>query len=147
MDQAKNLLQTYNIPMTPSEPYNGVEISSLAVPSPLPFYVAFVENTFVLCNDQDKLKGIIDMAKAKTTSKFFSSLDPALDAATPRFITLLVKSGLISDIVKPMSAFFGGIPAEVQGPMDKVTSAVRELLLTRDLKNNWLEDRLSIYLN
>jgi len=147
VDQAKNLLQTYNIPMTPSEPYNGVEISSLAVPSPLPFYVAFVENTFVLCNDQDKLKGIIDMAKAKTTSKFFSSLDPALDAATPRFITLLVKSGLISDIVKPMSAFFGGIPAEVQGPLDKVTSAVRELLLTRDLKNNWLEDRLSIYLN
>ncbi len=146
IEQAKTMLKLL-APMTPSEPHSGVDISLLAVPVPLPIYIAFVENDMILCNDLERLKGLIDLDKAKSASKLFASLDPAIDAATPCYAALLIKSGLITDVVRPLSGFVGGIPPEIQGRIDKVVGTVRELRATKGMKNSWLEDRISVYFN
>ena len=146
VEQAKTMLKLVG-PMTPSEPHSGVDISTLAVPMPLPIYIAFVENDLILCNDLEKIKGLIDFDKAKAASKLFASLDPAFDAAAPCYGALLIKSGLITDVVRPLSGFAGGIPPEIQARIDKVVGTVRELRATKAMKNSWLEDRISLYFN
>lgn len=145
-EQAKGLIQLA-APMTPSDPHEGVEISLLAIPSPVPVYIAFVDNTLMVCNDLEKLKGLITLAKAKSASKLFTSLDPAMDPATPSFGALLVKSALVTDVVRPLAAFMGGLPPEMQGPVDKVVSTVREIRATKTLQGGWAKENLSIYLN
>ena len=146
VDQAKSLLQTL-MPAVPAEPYNGVGISTLAIPM-MPLHFAFVENTLALCNDLDKLKGIIDMVKGKTTSKLFASLDPPMDPATPRYFAMLVKSSLITGIMTPLAIFMPSISSGLQGPIvDRLIGVVRELRMTRDLKGSWVEGRLTIHLS
>ena len=145
LEQAKTMLKLVG-PMTPSEPHSGVDISLLAVPM-LPIYIAFVENDLILCSDLEKIKGLIDLDKAKSASKLLASLDPAFDAAAPCYAALLVKSGLITDVVRPLSGFAGGIPPELQGQIDKVVGTVREFRATKVMKNSWLESRISVYFN
>jgi len=149
VDKAKTLLQTLvpAMPAMPAEPYNGVDISTLAIPM-MPFHFAFVENTLALCVDLDKLKGIIDMVKGKTTSKLFASLDPPMDPATPRYFAMLVKSSLITGIMTPLAIFMPSISSGLQGPtVDSLIGAVRELRMTKDLKGSWVEGRLTIHLS
>jgi hypothetical protein len=144
VDKAKALLQTL-VPAMPAQPYNGVDISTLPTMM-MPFHFAFVDNTLALCVDLDKLKGIIDMVKGKTTSKLFASLDPPLDPATPRYFALLVKSSLIADIVTPLAMFVPSISPGLQGPLwDTVIGVVRELRMTKDLKDNWVLGRLTVH--
>jgi len=149
VDKAKTLLQTLvpAMPAMPAEPYNGVDISTLAIPM-MPFHFAFVDNTLALCVDLDKLKGIIDMVKGKTTSKLFASLDPPMDAATPRYFAMLVKSSLIANIMTPLAIFMPSISPGLQGPtVDSLIGVVRELRMTKDLKGSWIEGRLTIHLS
>jgi hypothetical protein len=146
VDKAKTLLQTL-VPAMPAEPYNGVDISTLAVPM-MPFHFAFVDNTLALCVDLDKLKGIIDMVKGKTTSKLFASLDPPMDPATPRYFAMLVKSSLITNIMTPLAIFMPSISPGLQGPtVDSLIGVMRELRMTKDLKGSWVEGRLTIHLS
>ena len=149
VDKAKTLFQTLvpAMPAMPAEPYNGVDISTLAVPM-MPFHFAFVDNTLVLCAGLDKLKGIIDMVKGKTTSKLFASLDPPMDPATPRYFAMLVKSSLITGIMTPLAIFVPSISSGLQGPtVGRLIDAVRELRMTKDLKGSWVEGRLTIHLS
>ena len=149
VDKAKTLFQTLvpAMPAMPAEPYNGVDISTLAVPM-MPIYFAFVDNTLVLCAGLDKLKGIIDMVKGKTTSKLFASLDPPMDPATPRYFAMLVKSSLITGIMTPLAIFVPSISSGLQGPtVGRLIDAVRELRMTKDLKGSWVEGRLTIHLS
>jgi hypothetical protein len=146
VDSAKALLQSL-VPAIPAEPYNGVDISTLAIPM-MPLHFAFVENTLALSSDLDKLKGIIDMVKGKTTSKLFASLDPPMDPATPRYFAMLVKSGLITGVMAPLAIFMPSISAGLQGPtVDSLIGVLRELRMTKDLKGSWVEGRLTIHLS
>jgi hypothetical protein len=149
VDKAKSLLQTLvpAMPAMPAEPYNGVDISTLPIPM-MPLHFAFAENTLAICNDLDKLKGIIDMVKGTTTSKLFASLDPPMDPATPRYFAMLVKSSLIPGVMTPLAIFMPSISPGLQGPMvDRLIGVVRELRMTKDLKGSWIEGRLTIHLS
>jgi len=133
-------------PLTPSETYNGVEISLVAVPAPIPVYIAFPADTMMVSNDLEKLKAIIDLIQSKGTSKFFASMEPAFEANLPRYGALLLKANILSDVIVPLSAFAGGLPPETMTPVNKITELVREIRATKDMKGNWIEARVSVLL-
>jgi hypothetical protein len=146
VDQAKAMIQLY-APMTPKEQYNGVDISTLGLSMPIPFYIATTESTLMICNDVEKLKVVIDAEKNKTPTNLFASLDPPMDLATPRYGALLVKSSLITDVISPLAGFAGGIPPEIQPVLTKIVSNVREIRASRDIVNGWFSSVVTLNMN
>ena len=144
-EQTKSFLQAL-APMTPGEPHAGVDISLLAVPAPIPFYIAFPGDTLVIANDQEKLKGIIDLMQAKSASKLFASLEPPIDLAMPTFGALLLKTSLLTDVVVPLAGLAGGIPPAMQMPITKISEILREVRITKSVENNWYAGRLTLLL-
>lgn len=144
-DQVKGLIQMF-APMTPATKQDDVEISIVAVPLPVPVYIAFAEDTMMLANDIDRFKELITAMKAKTPTKFLTSLEPPIDPAAPLYSQVLLKTSLVSDIVKPLAGLAGGIPPVAEVPLDRLTSTVRELRLGQGIENNWHVCRLTIHL-
>lgn len=133
-------------PITPGETYEDVEIGTLALPIPMALSLAFSGDTAILATDVEALKGIIDNLKAGTASDLFKSLDPPLDPAIPRHSAFFVSSRLITDVVVPLSALAGGIPAEAQTYVNTVTGVLKELRALKEQKGNWAEGSLTLYL-
>ncbi len=144
-DVAKGMLEMF-AQLTPQDPYKNVEITLLSLPLPMPFYLAFAGDLLIVANDLEKIKGVIDLNEAKKASNFFASLDPALDPAHPMLGAMLVKSSIVTEVVIPMLSMFGGVPAEMQMPIDKTTSVLREIRMVKDLNGSWVESRLSLLL-
>jgi hypothetical protein len=144
-EQTKGMIQI-SAPLTPSETYKGVEISLVAVPVPIPVYVAFPADTVMVSNDIAKLKAIIDLIQSKGTSKFLESLEPPFEANVPCYGALVLKTNILSDVIVPLSAFGSGFPPEVMTPVNKVTEVIREIRATKDMKGSWIEGRMSVLL-
>ena len=145
-EKAKSIIEEL-APIQPGETYEGVDIGTLAVPAPLPVYLAFPADTLVISNDVEKLKGIIDNLKSGEISNLFASLDPPLDPATPRYSAFLISSKLLTDVVIPLSGLAGGIPPAAQDRINIVTNVLKEVRVLKEQKGNWAEGRLTLSLN
>jgi len=144
-EEAKSVIEDLS-PLTPGETHEGVDISTLALPLPIPLFLAFPQDTIVLGNDKENLKIIIDHIKNKTASGLFASLDPPLDPATPRYSAIVINTKLITDVVIPLSGLAGGIPPEAQTYVNVVTDILRELRITKEQEGDWAEGRVSLFL-
>lgn len=132
--------------LIPGETHNEVEINSIAAASPIPFSVAMPDDLIVISNNVDAIKSIIDLNKAGGQTDFFSSLDPALSANTPRYNAAVIQSKLLSDVVIPLSALAGGIPDEY-APVAKVLSEdVKEVRLLNEMDGTWSTGSLQVLL-
>lgn len=145
-EQAKVLIGTL-APTTPTETYSDVEISMLALPSPVPAYIAFPGDTAVVSNDLDKLKSMIDAVKNKTVSNLFASMNPPLDPAVPRQTALVLNSKLVTDVVLPLATIVGGLPPDIQEPVTKLSTALREIRILSEEKDNWYDSAITVYFN
>ena len=145
-DQVKALIQMF-APMTPAEKHEDVDISIVAVPLPVPIYIAFPEDTVMVANDLDRFKEVITAIKTKTPTNFLGSLDPPVGLDAPMYGILMLKSALVGDIVKPLAGLGGGLTPEMEMPLDKLVENVREIRASQDIENNWQVSKITFYLN
>lgn len=144
LEQTKGMLQGVT-QTTGKETYSETEIATISIPpAPLVFYLAFVGNDLVFSNNIDTVKSTIDMLKAKTTSNLFASLDPPLDAACPRQAALVINGKVLSSVVLPLANLSGGMPPEVQGPVNKMGEVIREIRLLTELKGSWMDNTVAV---
>jgi len=144
LEQTKGMLQGVT-QTTGKETYNETEIATVSIPpAPLVFYLAFVGNDLVFSNNIDTVKGTIDMLKAKTTSNLFASLDPPLDAARPRQAALVINGKVLPSVVLPLANLSGGMPPEVQGPVNKMGEVIREIRLLTELRGSWMDNTVAV---
>jgi hypothetical protein len=151
-EQTKAMIQLL-APMTPVGEGEGEgegeapgAIQQLALPLPIPIFIAFPGDTLMLSNDKDKLKSAIGMFDKKESGGLLKSLVPPIDPATPISTLLSVKSDLITKVVLPLSSLTGGgIPPQFQDPINKVTSALKEVRMVNFMQGTWMEGSLALY--
>jgi hypothetical protein len=142
----KALLQML-IPMQPGEQHNGVDIMSMAVPLPVSLSIAFPGDIMMVSTDVTAMKGIIDLIQAGQKSTLFGAMQPAMDDALPRYSALVLKTGMIGQVVQQVAPLAGGLPPEASMVLDAFTSIVRELRMTQEMNGTWMDSKFSIYLN
>jgi hypothetical protein len=145
-DATKGLLQML-VPMMSEETYEEVPISSIAAPSPIPFYICFPGDIALVGNQIDGMKQIIDYVKNDKTTGMFAAQNPPLEPEVPRYNLFMIKSSLLSDVVMPLSMMFGGLPGEAQPIAERVTSNLREIRLVNELRDGWSVQNVTLYLN
>lgn len=144
-ESAKGLLNML-VPTMPAETHADEEIKSIAAPIPVPLAMATPGDTLLVSNNTEGMKKIIDLVKSNGTTEFFSSLGDPLTADTPRYLAMLLKSALITDVVVPLSALGGGLPEDIAPTVNQLTASVDEVRYLYELQDNWATAQFTLYL-
>jgi hypothetical protein len=144
-EAAKGLLNML-VPTMPAETHAEEEIKSIAAPIPVPLAMATPGDTLLVSNNTDGMKKIIDLVKSNGTTEFFSSLGDPLAGDTPRYLAMLLKSALITDVVVPLSALGGGLPEDIAPTVNQLTASVDEVRYVYELQENWATAQFTLYL-
>lgn len=144
-DAAKGLLGML-VPTMPAETHNDEEIKSIAAPIPVPLAMATPGDMIIVSNNVDGIKKLIDLSKSKGKTEFFSKLNDPLKPDTPRYLALLLKSALITDVVVPLSALGGGLPEDIAPTVNSASSTVDELRFMYELQDSWAVNQFTLYL-
>ncbi len=144
-DETKGLLQML-VPAMPGEKHGDVDIQALALPSPVPFSIAYPGDMILLSNSVEGMKTIIDLQKSKGATKFLASLQPPLDPATPRYSAIMINSKLISDVLIPISSLAPVIPGDVMDVAQKLAPVLHDVRLVNEVNGSWHVNKLSVRL-
>ncbi|MBI4556044.1 MAG: hypothetical protein HY706_00545, partial [Candidatus Hydrogenedentes bacterium] len=148
VNQAQGFLQMFGMPVQSDEKHAEVDVMTFPLPLPVPLYYAFPGQVLLVADDLDQIKAAIDLIKTGGNSRLFETLDPALDAAAPRYSVFLVKGKIIDDVIKPAKAAFEvSVEPRADPVLDKVTQLLKEVRVTQEVRDNWLEGRMTISLN
>lgn len=144
-EAARGLIQMGGFLM-PEETYREIELNAIAAPSPIQFYLAMPKNMILVASDLDKMKVMVDLLLDGKTSNLFASLDPPLDPNMPVYNGLILSSGVLTDVLIPLSYLFGGIPEDLEPIVGTVAEVLKELRLFAEMDGSWQVSRLSLLL-
>ncbi|MBI2424493.1 MAG: hypothetical protein HYV27_16805 [Candidatus Hydrogenedentes bacterium] len=139
-------LITMMAPMVDDRQHNGVDIKILAVESPVPLWIASMEDVVMVSNSPDTMKSIIDLHKAKETTLFLKMLAPPQDPALPVRQSIYLNTDILTEVVGPVAEMQGGLREGDQETIDKVYSVVRELRLLNSVEGTWENASLTLHL-
>ncbi|MBI1318606.1 MAG: hypothetical protein GC168_06620 [Candidatus Hydrogenedens sp.] len=145
-EQTKGLLQML-VPAKEAEVYNDTPINAIAAPIPVPLSMAYPGDFVLVSNNMDGMKAIIDLSKEGKSTEFFSKLNDPLKTDQPRYMGLVLKTKLFTDVVIPLSALAGGVPEDAKETMTRVAELFDELRIMSGVEGNWAETRVTGYLN
>lgn len=143
-EQTQGLLSML-IPSGQPEKYKDIEIKPVQAEIPIPISFAFPGDMALFSNNIDKMKALIDLIQANGSTGLFAALNPPLDPAVPRYSSLLLNTGLWTDIVAPLNNLMSFLPADVKPIGDKVSSIVREVRLMNEMDGTWQSSKLSVF--
>lgn len=144
-DATKGLLQLF-VPTQPGEVHNEVDLLDIVAPVPVQLSMAYVDDFVLVSNSLDEIKRIIDLHKAGEKSALFSSLNPPLDTATPRWSAVMLNTALYTDIIMPLAMLFGAVPDEADMVASALAENVREMRSVAELRGDWYVTSLGIML-
>ncbi len=143
-DQTQSLMKLL-IPSGEGEKYKDIEIKPVVAEIPVPISFAFPGDMVLFSNNVDKMKTLIDMILENRTSGLFAALNPPLDPATPRYSSLLLNTGIWTDIVAPLNNLMSFLPAEVKPIGDQVAALIREVRLMNEMDGTWQASKLTVF--
>jgi hypothetical protein len=145
-EQTKGLLQML-VPAKEAEVYKETSISAIAAPIPVPLSMAYPGDFVLISNNLDGMKAIIDLQKEGGTTDYFSTLGDPLKTEQPRYLGMVLKTSLFTDVVIPLSSLAGGVPEETKAIMTRLAEVFEEFRIMSGMDGVWSETRVTGYLN
>jgi hypothetical protein len=143
----RELLASFGMSLQEVETYNDVALLQVPAPLPSPIHAAIFDNTLVIANNLDRLKGLVDGAKSGSTGPLFEGLNPPLKGGTARYNAFIVRNSLYHEVVKPLVMMQGGTDIAAEMPeLEQAMQVFRELRMDMAVDGDWVNQAVTVYM-
>ncbi|MGI6138341.1 MAG: hypothetical protein ACOYI9_04855 [Candidatus Hydrogenedentales bacterium] len=119
-------------------PYRGVQLKILEIPFFIPIYFAYVDGALLMSNNDSILHAFIDQVKDNQDHGYFNTFEPPLSADTASYQTIVVRSGLYTNLLIPLIAVSRlKIPESVNFPLTRGIELFNEFRCINEQRGNW----------